>query len=1238
MNSIRRSPPEDFSFDPKRQKTFHHAPDTSHEPSRNASPKLHEKYTVAWICALHIEMTAAEAMLDELHDALPTHVDDSNTYTLGRIHKHNVVISCLPTGYYGTINAATVISNLKRSFPSIRAGLMVGIGGGVPSKADIRLGDVVVGTRVMQCDMGKIVENGQLQRTAIARIPHQLLCTAVSALRAKQERDGTSITSIVARKFVGHSGYHRPGLPDDLFPPTYDHEPPNLDCNQCDRTKLVPRRQRSEPAIHYGAIASGNQVMRSALQRDIIGQELDVVCFEMEDAGLMDIIPCLPIRGICDYSDSHKNKSWQRYAAATAAAFTTELLAVLPSSEVRERLELPSRTGPPDGRCQQLLELLNFDQKDSRQSSIKTAHAKTCRWLLTHADYEAWLNPERLIQHHGFLWIRGKPGAGKSTIMKFAYGNMRKARRRHGATAAFFFNARGDYIERSVPGMYRSLLLQLLQGVPEVQSVLDDPDLEYQDMNECLQLDHLKEMFWSAILYLGQQPFNCFIDALDECDEQQVMDMVRFFEDLATQTTEKHIKFRICFSSRHYPYIFVPESINLVLEHQQGHTEDLAAFVDSRLRIQDSALRSQLQLDILQKASGVFLWVSLVVDILNDQYSRGGMDLKKRLREIPEDLHDLFKDMLRRDERNKESLLLCILWILCAKRPLNPSEFSHALWSGLLMNGQADEEPPNLIRADGSSAADRFVIGSSKGLAEVVKTKQPRVQFIHESVRDFLLKSGGLRELWPDLGYDWQIQAHERLKECCSCYFGYHPVQTLASQLLDTSNMTSKDNAQEQYPFLDYASQHILDHADAADEAISQQEFLSRFSTLPWIAISNLFQKHDSRRYTANANLLYILANRGCANLIRRWLKDHPRTNLVGKKERFRYPLFAAWASGSKSSVAAILNVSTTMCDGLDITEGLGRIKDLGKYLGRTPLSWASQEGRVGIVKILLRNGAFVSEHDSNGRTALSRASQSGQHEIIRMLIDHGAELNAAEFEGREQILPIFKAATESTAQLLVEKGADINIRNENGETVLHHMVLNRKHGTLQALLNTSIDFRSIINATDKFNETPLSRNSRQSGDDDRVTNSILLIRRGADPNIGEAIHHAVTFGFKRLVQLYIQHGADMNARDNRGCTPICLAFENKRREIVSLILDEGVDVNASIINDSAGWSAVAREEALIWATKNGQTSVVEFLVRSSIRSDVKEVSLDSAEIEGHKAIVDILKSASTLEEIGLHN
>ncbi|KAJ3453325.1 hypothetical protein MRS44_017572 [Fusarium solani] len=104
-------------------------------------------------------MAAARAMLDEVHEALPTHADDSNTYILGSIKQHDVVIGCLPAAQYGTNNAANVVTNMKRTFSSIRAGLMVGIGGGVLSKAEARLGDFVVGTRAMQYDLAKIVFN-----------------------------------------------------------------------------------------------------------------------------------------------------------------------------------------------------------------------------------------------------------------------------------------------------------------------------------------------------------------------------------------------------------------------------------------------------------------------------------------------------------------------------------------------------------------------------------------------------------------------------------------------------------------------------------------------------------------------------------------------------------------------------------------------------------------------------------------------------------------------------------------------------------------------------------------------------------------------------------------------------------------------------------------------------------------------------------------------------------------------
>src|ERR1700742_3860192 len=107
----------------------------------------HPDYTVGWICALPTELTAAMAILDEVHTPLPQHPKDSNSYTLGRIGPHNVVVACLPSGQLGNTSAAAVASQLRFSFTAIRVWLIVGIGGGVPSKDhDIRLGDVVVST------------------------------------------------------------------------------------------------------------------------------------------------------------------------------------------------------------------------------------------------------------------------------------------------------------------------------------------------------------------------------------------------------------------------------------------------------------------------------------------------------------------------------------------------------------------------------------------------------------------------------------------------------------------------------------------------------------------------------------------------------------------------------------------------------------------------------------------------------------------------------------------------------------------------------------------------------------------------------------------------------------------------------------------------------------------------------------------------------------------------------------
>ena len=341
---------------------------------KKASPSSaalkHTDYTVGWICALPKEQTAAIAMLDRKHISLPKPVNDHNTYTLGTICNHHVVITCLPLGQIGNNSSAAVAARMASTFPSIKFGLMVGIGGGIPPK--VRLGDVVVSTPkdglpgVVQWDMGKAEEGGSFKRTGSLNNPPSTLLTGLSVLKSEHEMSGSRIPEYLddlRRKWPRLAPrYLRSGsLQDSLFRSDYSHETSidaeirsnNEDedddedesCRSCDKTKTIKRKNR-EMKVHYGLIAAGNQVIKDAPFRDKVNKNLggDVLCVEMEAAGLMNDFPCVVIRGICDYADSHKNKAWQEHAAAVAAAFAKELLSVVPEQEVAEMLTIEGQS------------------------------------------------------------------------------------------------------------------------------------------------------------------------------------------------------------------------------------------------------------------------------------------------------------------------------------------------------------------------------------------------------------------------------------------------------------------------------------------------------------------------------------------------------------------------------------------------------------------------------------------------------------------------------------------------------------------------------------------------------------------------------------------------------------------------------------------------------------------------------------------------------------------------------
>ncbi|KAK8851806.1 purine and uridine phosphorylase [Apiospora arundinis] len=298
-------------------------------------------FTVGWVCALPVELAAAAEMMDEELADLPSLPSDSNLYSFGRIGVHSVVVACLPAGQMGTNSAAAVASQMQQSFPSLRFGVLVGIGGGVPhldDEIDIRLGDVVISQPtgqyggVVQYDFGKTGPDGRIVRTGNLNAPPTILLHALAKLRANNLRGKTQVLPYLS-KLTCRPNFASPGPGQDTLYAASSTHAAGATCAKCRPDDVLDREARAtaDPVLFFGTIASGNQVMKDGPTRDRYSRELGgVLCFEMEAAGLMNSFPCLVVRGICDYADAHKNKRWQPYAAATAAAYAKELLYTIP--------------------------------------------------------------------------------------------------------------------------------------------------------------------------------------------------------------------------------------------------------------------------------------------------------------------------------------------------------------------------------------------------------------------------------------------------------------------------------------------------------------------------------------------------------------------------------------------------------------------------------------------------------------------------------------------------------------------------------------------------------------------------------------------------------------------------------------------------------------------------------------------------------------------------------------------
>lgn len=933
---------------------------------------FYDDYSVGWICALPIEVQAAKATLDTIHDNLPSNRNpkDSNNYILGSLQGHNVVLAYPDFGEYGKTSVADVATQLHASFKSVQFNLTVGIAGGVPEmREDTRLGDIVVSKStaghpgIVQYGVSGEREEDQLIRDRAFDQPAPFLLTAMGKAETAAifgESKIRQYISEIARKEP--EIFTHPGSDQDvLFEPNYDHTIIGTEengCIHCNPDMIRPRqpRETQDPTVHYGLIASVHQLLHDGVTRDKLAHKQGVLCFETEATGLKDATKYLVIRGICDYADSHSSNLWHAYAAAAAAAYAKEVLSFIPKISKAIPLAINTEAAP-------ILSALLLTRPEIDRKSLIVLKGRradgTCEWFIRHQRYQEWLADTNIP----LLWISGGPGKGKTMLAIYITEVLQPAIDAAENVLLYYFCSNRDKNRNTALTILRGIIHQWISLHPHlahhIKKSFEGTETTKYTVSSFVSL-------WRVFLTLLRQSRSsqvvCVLDGLDECEKEslsQLLDAVENYLSNSQHTTKSRLKFIIL--SRPQPSILETR----LGHHQQIRLDDsnteISCDVERYIFAKVTELASeqnlseemvaQVQQALLAGADGTFLWVGFVA---NELLGRSWGKIDQVIHRVPKGLSGVYQRLLQQIE-DKEALVPILQWVVLAARPLTVEELTVAVD----------------IMPSGTLTATEVTKNRLKLCGSLVKIEGDVVNLVHESAKEFF--QGNQVNMKGISMFHMSQHTHRNLMRICLAHV----------ERIYRSPGTVDERSSHESLML-YASQYWPMHFYHAFHVIDAQSEFSR----PFFEVNSPIRHEwwkfywEQEKNGGNApsfTLLHLAAYLGHVAWAKMLISEH--VNLISRKDNY----------------------------------------------GRTPLSWAVHRGHRDMVELLVDYGARVNVKDRSKLTALHIAI-TGQHkDIVTVLLDQGAYLESKTEHGDTPLIRAIQANSKEIIQILLERGARVD-------------------------------------------------------------------------------------------------------------------------------------------------------------------------------------------------------------------